>query len=260
MIRRSAVIATVTLAAATSGAVAAPTAVPVGTPPARMVLLRPAVHRYLRYSIKDGVRSTTDIWTRTISYEPHEGVRRLHITQQWDRAVPPVSVVKQDAWFDAGTFAPLTHVRTLQRDGATSIGGYRFTPGAVVGMAELPNNLRKDFRAASPEPAFNFEYDMELLQVLPWRRGYVADIVFYDPGLEPLAHYLFRQVGEARLVTPSGPVDCWVVTADYNTGHVVNRFWIDKRTQIVLHEQGQKDGTIYVKTLLADEQPADATI
>ena len=223
-----------------------------------MALLRPAVHRYLRYSIKDGVRSTSDIWTRTIKYELQDGVRRLHITQQWDRAVPPVSVVKQDGWFDERTFAPLTHVRVLHRDGATSIGGYRFASGAVVGMAELPNNLRKDFRADAPEPAFNFEYDMELLQTLPWGRGYVADIVFYDPGLEPPANYLFRQAGEARLVTPGAPVDCWVVTGDYNTGHVVNRFWIDKRTQIVLHEEGEKDGTTYVKTLLTDEQPADA--
>ena len=256
---RSAVLATAMLfATAPSSAATVPTVVPVGTPPARMVLLRPAVRRYLRYSIKDGVRSTSDIWTRTISYEPQDGVRRLHITQEWDRVVPPVSVAKQDAWFDPATFAPLTHVRILQRDGNTSIGGYRFAPGAIVGMAELPNNGRKDFRAAAPEPAFNFEYDMELLQTLPWRRGYVADIVFYDPGLEPPAHYLFRQAGEAMLATPGGSVDCWIVTADYNTGHVVNRFWIDKRTQLVLHEQGEQDGTVYVKTMLADEQPAEA--
>ena len=221
----------------------------------RMRLLLPGVHRYLRYSIKDGVRATTDLWTRTISYEMHEGRRRLHVTQEWDRVVPPASVLKQDAWFDADTFAPITHVRRVERDGSTSIGGYRFGVGQVVGMEELPDNSRKDFRAAAAEPPFNFEYDMELLQTLPWRKGYVADIVFYDPGLEPPAHYLFRQESEGRLTTAGGrPVDCWIVTVDYNTGHVVNRFWIDKHSQLILHEEGERDGTVYVKTLLAAEQ------
>lgn len=239
--------------AATGAVTVAP--VPVGTKPARMRLLLPSTHRYLRYSVKDGVRSTIDIWTRTISCEPQGGSRRLHVTQEWDRVVAPASVVKQDAWFDAATFAPLTHVRSIQRDGDTSIGGYRFAAGAIVGMAKLRNNGRKNFRAVVPEPTFNFEYDIELLQTLPWRKRYVADIVFYDPGLEPPAHYLFRQVGEARLATSGGLVDCWLVTADYNTAHVVSRFWIDKTTQLVLHEEGEQDGTLYVKTMLAAEQP-----
>ena len=235
------------------------TPVLVGTKPARMRLLLPGTHRYLRYSVKDGVRSTIDLWTRTISYEAQGGSRRLHITQEWDRVVAPASVVKQDAWFDASTFAPLTHVRSIQRDGDTSIGGYRFAAGAIVGMVELPNNERQNFRAVAPEPTFNFEYDIELLQTLPWRKGYVADIVFYDPGLEPPAHYLFREAGEARLATSGGLVDCWLVTADYNTDHVVSRFWIDKTTQLVLHEEGEQDGTLYVKTMLATEEPLVAS-
>lgn len=95
---------------------------------------------------------------------------------------------------------------------------------------------------------------MELLQTLPWRRGYVADIVFYDPGLEPPAHYQFKEAGEVKLTGSDGrPVDCWLVTADYNTGHVLTRFWIDKRSQLVLHEESERDGVTYVKTLVAAE-------
>ena len=239
-----------TLATATP----AVTPLPVGTPPARMTLLKPGTHRYLRYSVKDGRRSTTDIWTRTVSFEPQDGVRRLHIVMQWDGVVPPAYTSKQDAWFDAATFRPLTHLRTLEREGKISVGGYRFQDGAIIGMKELPNNGRADFTQVSPEPAFNFEYDMELLQTLPWRRGYVADLVFYDPGLEPPKHYLFRQAGEEAITGPDGrKIDCWVVTADYNTGKVVNRFWFAKAGQVLLHEEGEKDGVIYVKTLLGAE-------
>lgn len=135
------------LAAALSiigGAAAAetPSPVRVGQAPARMALLRPGVHRYVRYSIKDGRRSTMDIWTRTVAFEPHAGVRRLHITQEWDRVVPPTSTLVQDSWFDARTFAPLTHVRRADKEGVVTVGGYRFSPGEVVGMTGLPDNTR----------------------------------------------------------------------------------------------------------------------
>ena len=71
-------------------------------------------------------------------------------------------------------------------------------------MAELRENTKSEFRIATPESPFNFEFDMELIQTLPWRRGYVADIVFYDPGLQPPAHYLFREAGEAKLRVEGG--------------------------------------------------------
>ena len=148
---------TLMLFAAPATADGAPTSLVVGSPVPRTALLKPGVHRNLRYSLKDGRRSTVDIWTRTVSFEPHDGARRLHITQEWDRDTPPVSTLKQDAWFDAATFRPLTHVRELTREGKTTLGGYSFQAGAIVGMKDLPNNTRADFTQASPEPAFNFE-------------------------------------------------------------------------------------------------------
>ncbi len=34
---------------------------------------------------------------------------------------------------------------------------------------------------------------------------------------------------------------------------VTSRFWLSKRTQIVVHEEAQQDGVIYVKTLVGAE-------
>ena len=152
------------------------------------------------------------------------------------------------------TFRPLTHVRTVHHDGKTIVGGYRFEPKQIVGMKDLPDNTRADFQIASPEPAFNFELDMELLQTLPWKPGYVADLVFYDPGQEPPNHYRFKYAGEAKIAGPDGrDLDCWLVTADYNTGRVKSRFWLSKKTQVVVHEEAEDNGTLYVKTLIGAE-------
>jgi hypothetical protein len=136
------------------------------------------------------------------------------------------------------------------------VAGYRFLPDKVEGLADLPDNSRKDFSLAYAEPAYNFELDMEFLQALPLADGYAANIVFYDAGIDPKAdHYVFKVAGSDRIVGWDGrPVDCWVVTADYNTGKVRSRFWFDKKSQVLIREEAPLDsGGTLVKTLLPPE-------
>ena len=249
----------VSLLAAAALSAAAPTATPfpVGQPLARIELLTPGTRRYVRYTIKDGERSLLDLWTRTVSLEQRDGKRQLHMTQKWERAGTPRGVVEQDSWFDAATLAPFTHRRTLVRDGKSDVKAWAFEPGKIVGVPSEAGGAPVDFVQAAPEAPYNFEYDMELLQTLPWKRGMVADLVFYDPGLAAPAHYKFVAAGEEKIVGPDGrPVDCWLITADYNTVKVGSRFWIAKSNQLVIHEEGEHDGTIYVKTLIGNEAGA----
>lgn len=221
----------------------------------RFSLLRAGTHRYLRYTIDNGHRSPIDIWTRTISFDTQDGQRRMRIQQRWDEVGQPALWLDQDASFELGTFRPLTHVKTRQHGDTVLVGGYRFLPDRIVGMDELPNNSRNGFSVPSPEPAFDFEYDMELLQTLALRDGYRASIVFYDPALDPPARYTFVVAGSESIDGPDGrPIECWVVTADYNTGHVVSTFWFAKRTQVLIREESRtKSGGVLVKTLLNPE-------
>ena len=231
----------------------------VGTPLARFSLLEPGVHRYVRYTVTGSKRSAIDIWTRTISFEPRDGRRAMHIAMRWDEVGGAVAFLEQDSWFDVDSFRPQTHVRRLQRTGSDKfeVGGYRFLPDKIVGMTELPENLRKDFTIASSEPAYNFEYDMEFLQALPLGKGYSVSIPFYDPGdsQTPTARYTFKVAGSDRIRGADGPAyECWLVTADYNTDRIRSRFWFDKKTQVMVREeQVQDDGSILIKSLLAPE-------
>ncbi len=245
------------LAGATARAEATKQAV--GQPLARFDHLKPGVHRYLRYKVEGDARTAIDIWSRSVRFETQGGQPRLHLAQRWDKVSGPVPWVVQDSWFETGTMRPLTHVRRLVRDGKAELGGYEFHPDRIVGMADLAENSRKDFQIASPEPAYNFEYDMELLQALPLARGYAADLVFYDPGQAPPAHYVFKVDGEGEVAGPDGrKVPCWLVTADYNTGKVASRFWFAKGSQVMIREETTlPDGALLVKTLLPPEA-ADA--
>ena len=251
----TALVALLAVLPACGAARADTTRLTVGQPLARFDRLKPGVHRYLRYKVEGDKRTAIDIWVRGVRFETQAGQPRLHLTQRWDEMSGPVPWSVQDSWFEPGTMRPLTHVRSLVRDGAPQVGGYAFRPDRITGMADLPQNARKDFEIASPEPAYNFEYDMELLQALPLARGYAADIVFYDPGQAPPAHYVFKVEGEAELAGPDGrKIPCWLVTADYNTGKVVSRFWFAKGSQVMIREESvQADGAVLVKTLLPPE-------
>jgi len=246
-------------AASAPGARAEEARLHVGDALPRFSLLTPGVHRYVRYQIEGEKRTVIDLWSRRVSFEQKDGRALLHLSQRWDEVnVKPggAQSLEQDSWFEPSTFRPLTHVRRVTRDDKVTQGGYRFLPDKVVGMSELPDNLRRDFSLAYAEPAYNFEYDMELLQTLPLAEGYVANIEFYDAGVDPKAdRYVFKVAGSDRIRSWAGaPVDCWLVTADYNTGKVVSRFWFDKHSQVLVREeQVQADGSTLVKALLPPE-------
>ena len=146
-------------------------------------------------------------------------------------------------------------MRRVQRDGATTVGGYRFVAGKVVGMTDLADNGRADFSEAMPEAHYNFELDMEFLRTLPMAEGRTFDIPFYDPGRGKPARYRFVVEGADRIAGPDGkPVDCWLVTADYNSGQLKARYWFAKANQVMVRgEQAMPDGGVMVKALLPPE-------
>ena len=224
--------------------------------------LTPGAHRYMRYLVnKDGSRQPVDIWDREVSFGPKPDGSGLgmHIHQRWDRA-DKSSVLIQDSWFDAGTFRPLTHVRDTEKGGVRTLWGFRFTNDAILGLRSLAGNQRADFSMPQREPHYNFEYDMELLQTLPMAAGRTFDIPFYDAGIDSKPdRYKFVVAGSDRLIGPEGkPIDCWLVTADYNTGNVQSRFWFAKKGQLMLREEEpMDDGRILFKVLLPPE-PGDA--
>jgi len=229
----------------------------VGKPLAHFAKLRPGVHRYVRYTVGvDGSRKAIDIWQRTVSFSPVTEGRpdALHITQRWDRA-DGSRILIQDSWFDARTFTPRTHVRHTVKDGKDDYAGYRFDTAQVVGMADLANNSRKGFVMALPEPSYNFETDMELFQTLPMASGRTFNIPFYDAGIDKPARYNFVVAGSETIPGPDGrPIDCWLVTADYNTGKIGARFWFAKSNEVLIHEEAPMDGgATLVKTLLPPE-------
>jgi len=247
--------APVGLAAGTTGAARIRDAVrlSVGIPLPRFALLRPGSRSYLISSIKDGRHTAESIWRREVRFELDGDEPRLRIIQHWDGVGAAPTVSERESLFEMSTFRPSLHTRITTKDGQRTVEGFLFGEHAITGLPGLKDNIRADFRVASAEPMYNFETDIEMLQSLPWTRGYAVSIPFFHPapGSVP-ARYLWSVETEDAVPGPDGRrIDCWVVACDYNKGRAPTRFWLAKRTQQLVKMEGPGvDGAIRRKSLL----------
>lgn len=246
-------VAAASPAIATAAASPAPHHLNVGDRLARFDLLKPGRRTYLRSQAKGDAHVATDIWQREVRFERIDGVERLRIVQRWDGTGKEPSLVERDSLLEAGTFRPLTHLRTTRAGGKMVVEGFRFGERALTGMSELADNSQAAVAVPFPEPMYNFETDMEMLQTLPLAPGYAVSIPFFHPVGGAPARYLWRVAAEEALTGPDGRgIDCWVVETDYNRPQSPPvRFWFAKRTQqLIRHEARAPDGVIHRKTLL----------
>jgi hypothetical protein len=245
--RATRLLAATVLSALMTAAHAAPQYVAAGTPLPRFHLLKEGSHRYLRYLQAADSNTPLDIWQRDIRFDG----KRVQLRQRWDAVGKAPSVKWLDSAFEAGTLRPLTHTRITEKDGKKTVEGFAFAPDKVTGLPDLANNAQKALSVASPEPAFNFEADMELLQALPLAEGYEAQLVLYHPGGPAPARYTFRVAGSEAIAGPAGPVDCWVVMTDYNQPGTVSKFWFARGTQLMVRQESRMpDGRLLIKTLI----------
>jgi hypothetical protein len=219
-----------------------------GKPLARIALVKPGTHRYLRYMQDGDASMPADIWTRKVSIT----ARGMRIEQRWDGPPKSASTKWIDSWFDAATFRPLSHTRITEKDGKKLVEGFVFAADKVSGMPELADNSQLALNVATPEPTFNFETDIEFMQALPLAAGYEAVVNFYHPGgAAAPARYTFKVSGSASIAGPAGPVECWVVTTDYNRPGSVSTFWFAKGSQLMVRqESAMGPGKMLVKTLI----------
>ncbi|NVE01067.1 hypothetical protein [Massilia sp. BJB1822] len=243
---RTAALLTCLLTAA-GAASAAAQYVAVGSQLPRFGLLKEGSHRYLRFIRTADSNTPIDIWQRDIRFENG----RMQIRQRWDAIAPVPSVKQIDSSFEIGTFRPLTHERVTTKEGKRVVEGFTFAPTRITGLPNLAENTQKDIAVTSPEGTFNFETDIELLQALPLAMGYEAEINFYHPGSGAPSRYTFKVVGSELVAGPAGPVDCWLLTTDYNKAGYIAKFWFAKGSQLMVRNEGlMQDGRLLVKTLI----------
>lgn len=226
--------------------------VEVGKPLPRFSMLKEGTHRYLIFRQDGAANLARGIMSQEVRFETVNGEKLMHIKHRLDVTSPKPIVVLHDSWFEPGTFRPRSHVRITEADGKRTVEGFVFAPDKVTGMKDLADNTQKDISVDSPESTFNFEMDREFLQTLPLAEGYEAQINFYHAGGKAAPQrYTFKVAGSATIAGATGPVDCWLVTTDYNKpGDPVSKFYVSKATQLLVREENPTPRGISYLTLI----------
>jgi hypothetical protein len=225
----------------------------VGTQLPRFALLKQGTHHYLRYMKDKGANTPIDIWERELRFEDKDGKRLMHVRQRWDGVAPKSYTLQLDSWFEPGTFRPISHQRIREMDGKRVVEGFAFSPVKVTGMQDLADNTQKDLVVESSEPTYNFETDIEFLQTLALAEGEEFRINFYHPGGKAVPQrYTWKVVGSETIAGPAGPVDCWVLTTDYNQQgpSAISKFWFAKGSQVMVRQESVTPKGTLVKTLI----------
>lgn len=171
------------------------------------------------------------LWKRDLSLETHNGKEVIVISQDWQG---------QDTLFnrklysvsEKATFKPIYHYSQSTR----GIEAFNFEADKIVGADSIANNSRKDWQISLKEPTLNWELDLEILALLPFKEGKTFAVNFYHPGSKGgPQYYLYKVAGSEVLeVTGGQPVDCWKLQIDYGQQNSTATFWVSKKTREVL--------------------------
>ena len=186
--------------------------------------LKMTTNSYLVYiEGPDGSVLDMSIWTREIREEDDQfiGVYQTWKNQDRSNVKTLKSLVAKD------TFAPIFH----QVESNEKLQAYSYQQRSVVGTDTVENNAESDFILELNSLSFNFELDLELLRILPYRNGVTFSIPFYHPGSNtPPKSYDYEVRGKETLSTPVGDVMCWVLTIEYSEKNAAT-FWISETSR-----------------------------
>lgn len=213
--------------------------------------LKEGTHRYLVYAkmSKTASRTFTQFWTRTIERTNLNGRPVIVISQEWEDKDSVMHTTKSVC--DEKTFKPLTHDFWWKQRGSVSVNLEEKTV-SMNGVAISESDTTKSKKAIlsalhSCDGKFflNWHLDLEVFPTLPYKKGLVISVPFYEPGFStPLTNSVFTVTGSAELEGYNQQkIDCWLLTLEEKGNKEV--FWISKKTREVLKLEQEINGKIY---------------
>lgn len=213
--------------------------------------LKEGTHRYLVYAkmSKTASRTLTQFWTRTIERTVVNGRRVIVVKQEWEDKDTIMHTTKSVC--EEESFRPLTHDFWWKQRGSVSVDLEQKTV-SMNGVAISETDTSKSKKAilsalhsCDGKFVLNWHLDLEVFPTLPFKKGLVISIPFYEPGFStPLTNSVFTVTGTAKLEGYNQQkIDCWLLTHEEKGNKEV--FWISKKTREVLKLEQEINGKIY---------------
>ncbi len=200
---------------------------------------------------KDSIRTMTQFWTRTIAREPYNGIDAITVSQSWEDKDSIVHTTKSVC--DSKTFAPIYQYSWWKRAGKISTSSFDFVnkqaivdekPLTETDTAKSRKAAWQSFLKANNQYTLNWHLDLEVFPILPYKKGRVFSVPFYDPGFSAPKQVIYTVSGEDLLLSHDNQkIDCWLLMHTDKGNKEV--FWISKKTKEVLKLEQQINGTMY---------------
>jgi len=218
-------------------------------------VLKPGLQQYLIYiQLFNKPKSLRfSYWMRDIQLENRNNEKVFAITQHWysNDSVNYRSIYSLNK---AADFAPIYHAETVN----DKIKAYNWYDDKITGADSVAQNLQNGFSLDFKTPNFNWNLDIETLEMLPLAAGKTFAINFYDAGLNPPAYVLYKVTGSEVITTlDNAHTDCWKLftESDYNGYHYSETYWISKKEHEFLKEEQSFNGGHRLKIRMMGAAP-----
>jgi hypothetical protein len=190
------------------------------------------------------------IWQRTVAFSNFQSQEAIVITQQWSS---PDSAFNRSllSVSEKATLRPIYHYAKSSRSG---IEAFNFSRDNIAGADSVANNQRKNWSLPLEVPTLNWELDIEILALLPYKANKTFAVNFYHPGSKtPPKYYLYQVIGSETIeVAGQQKVDCWQLRIDYDAkSHAI--FWVSKKNRELLKAMDVFGAGYRFKTKLATQ-------
>jgi len=193
------------------------------------------------------------LWTRDVRLKKENQGNHFIITQKW-YSVDTAGYRSIYSVNRADNFAPVYHAETI----GNQIKAFNWFADRITGADTVTDNKQKDFKLTLNQPCFNWNLDIETLEMLPLAAGKKFVLRLYDAGSGKPDFILYQVAGEEMLTTlDNRKVDCWklLLSGDHGQVHYTQTFWISKKDHEFLLEIDEINGMNRYKVKLPGFAP-----
>ncbi|WP_048826011.1 hypothetical protein [Hymenobacter sp. DG25B] len=216
--------------------------------PRQLRRLKPGTREYLvfRQRTERPQYNTSAVWVREVAVD--EKKQQIAVRQLW-YAGDTLSNRQVYSLNSLRNFLPLYHRAQTRRSG---LDAFNFLPDRVVGADSVADNKQAGFSMPHTAPTFNWELDLETLELLDYAPNKQFVINFYHPGSKtPPQWYEYRVVGKEKIpVLGGGQEECWLLKINYSEQNY-GQFWVSVKTREVLKMEELFNGVMRYKVKLS---------
>lgn len=162
----------------------------------------------------------------------------IEITQQWDgrdtiihRAYTVLSKK------DFSTRLHQTSWKALAYSTIFDFDNHRVSFDGIIGDS-AKHKIVSDFDESFSSYNLNWHADLFIFTRLPYHTNRCFRVNFFDPGSGRPSEEIYSVIGSDILLTTAGKkVSCWVMKREGKPAGNYQKFWIDKKSKLVLKEE-----------------------